>query len=995
MGFISRKVTFKCGSINKASSLNSIAGLVCFFSNAINCGPIRSGVFLETSINNNSVISGSFSGSAVNSGSLTTGVFAATSSNFGCACVATFTGSSVNKGSVTGATFAATSANSGFLITGTFSETSLNLGSVCSAIFTGSSINRGSVTGATFGGSSVNSGSLNAGTFIGTSLNFGSVSSGTFTGSSVNRGTVDEAIFAGTTVNGGTVTNATFSETAQNTGSITGFVTFLGSAINSGSVQNAVFSGSTCNLGTIISSGSFFGSSSNSGVVSGNVVFSGNSVNVGTVCGDAIFAENSSNNGGIILGCATTASGDPYFYNNIMLLNGDGSNCQTNAEFLDSSTGNYVITNSGNVTQGSFSPFTPNKWGLYFNGSSSTIVGPEFTGSGISGICGLGVGKTTIETWIYPTCLLGTCSSLTNLAGNYQSAFCDGRYYIRLCANAGLTGAGLVFGYTDSAGTEAPVIATSNSVICLNTWQHIAIAIDATTPASSKIDLYVNGTKCCFTGKNLTTHSFTYDTLRIGGGIPYGNGFNGYMSNFRVTKGQDVYTGNFTPSTGLLTTSSQNITGSNVKLLTFQDSRLVDASCTPKTISVNAGTPIFQPFSPFQATELYTAYKHGGSAYFGGSNQLTIPANSNFAFGTGNFTVEFWVYPTAMTAQHTVLRIGNSTDIWVMLQSNTVRVDFTPTTLQLRLQSAALTLLNNWTHVAIVREGTGTNQTKLFVNGVLRASGTLPFNFTSTGTNYVGGNVTSDFFVGYVSNLRVTKGSALYSGSTLTIPTQSYATTANTSLLLKFANGKIVDRSSVAILQTVGDVRISTTQVKYGSGSLFFDGTGDYLSVPTNNLFNFGIQDFTIEFWIYPLAYGGTTVGAQIFGTTNGATSGYSINLGQDINSFRVISNASGSWAADATVSTGNGPALNTWTHMAIVRQGANLRIYKNGISVASSSAMLNKSYSGTTAIIGRYSDGTNTRDFNGYIDDLRISKGIARYTSNFTPPDAGFLSIN
>ncbi len=1018
MGFISKKATFKCGSINKASLSNSIAGLVSFCSNAINCGPICSGLFFGTSINNNLVGSGSFSGSAVNSGSLTTGVFAATSLNFGCACVATFTGSSINRGSVTGATFAASSANSGFLITGTFSETSLNLGSVCSAIFTGSSINRGTVTGATFGESSVNSGYLNTGTFVGTSLNFGSVCSGAFTGSSVNRGTVNEAVFAGNTVNGGIVANATFSDAAQNTGSITGFVTFLGSAINSGSVQNAVFSGSTCNLGTIVSSGSFFGSSSNSGVVSGNVIFSGNSVNVGTVCGDAIFAENSYNDGGIVCGSATTESGDPYFFRNVMLLNGDGSNCQTNATFLDSSTGNYLITNCG-VTQGSFSPFSPNGWSAYFNGNSFFFISTGLNGA-CEGITGIGIGKTTFEAWICPTCFL-TCRQ--SLFGTATSNATNGRYHATLVSSPSCTGAKLQFSYTTSTSAEQ-VICTSDNSICLNSWQHIAISIDATTPSSSEINLYVNGNKCCFTGQNLSSQTFSDCFMRIAGTTAYTIPYWGYMSNLRIVKGQDVYTDNFTPTTQRLTPTSQGVTGCNTKLLLFNENRFVDKSCQPKSLTINC-LPSIQPLSPFNPTELYNPYKHGGSAYMSNGTRLTAP-KSAFNLGSGSFTIEFWVYPTLLASStgadgtNTFRIIGSEGEAsipgygWFIGVDKNTSFPMNYNGLNFRYGNYGVGVVGKntgnflnyqqWHHIVVQRN---VSTLSIYVNGISQnlttfASGgssiawsdTFNFNNTTATFDKIGDAVAQNQPF-YLSNVRIIRGVALYSGSTITVPTQSFAATTSTSLLLKFANGKISDKSATTILQSVGDVRVSTTQIKYGSGSLFFDGVGDYLSIPNNNVFNFGAGDFTVEFWIYPLAYGGTTAGAQIFGTVNGSQAGYSINLGQDINSFRVISNASGTWTSDATVSAGNGPALNTWTHIAVVRQGASLRIYKNGISVASSSAMLNKNYSGTTAIIGRYSDGATTRDFNGYIDDLRISKGIARYTSNFTPPDAGLLPIN
>lgn len=188
-----------------------------------------------------------------------------------------------------------------------------------------------------------------------------------------------------------------------------------------------------------------------------------------------------------------------------------------------------------------------------------------------------------------------------------------------------------------------------------------------------------------------------------------------------------------------------------------------------------------------------------------------------------------------------------------------------------------------------------------------------------------------------------------------------------------------------------GNAKISTAQSKFGEASAYLDGAGDYLTVPASPDLIFGTGDFTIEFQIYPLAYGGTVCGPQLFGTVNGSQSGWSFHLGQNQDTMRMTSNLSGAWADNFTVSAGGGPALNTWSHIAIVRSGANVTIYKNGTSVGSTSSAAAWNFGGGPFIIGRFYDGTNTRELNGYIDDLRVTKGVARYTGNFTPPTAAF----
>jgi hypothetical protein len=207
------------------------------------------------------------------------------------------------------------------------------------------------------------------------------------------------------------------------------------------------------------------------------------------------------------------------------------------------------------------------------------------------------------------------------------------------------------------------------------------------------------------------------------------------------------------------------------------------------------------------------------------------------------------------------------------------------------------------------------------------------------------------------------------------------------------ANGStsFVDSSAGAVALTATASTLSTTQSKFGGSAGYFAGTGSYVKGTTNSNFTFGTGDFTVEFWVYPLAYGGSVVGGQLFGTTNATQAGFSINLGESRDRFRIISNATGAWADNLVVSAGGGADLNTWNHYAVVRQGAKLTIYKNGTSVATTSAAAAWNFNGSVPVIGRFSDGGTARDFNGYLDDIRVTKGVARYTANFTAPTLAF----
>lgn len=175
-----------------------------------------------------------------------------------------------------------------------------------------------------------------------------------------------------------------------------------------------------------------------------------------------------------------------------------------------------------------------------------------------------------------------------------------------------------------------------------------------------------------------------------------------------------------------------------------------------------------------------------------------------------------------------------------------------------------------------------------------------------------------------------------------------------------------------------GNAQISTAQSKFGGSSIAFDGTGDYLTLPTDN--NLVLtSDFTIEFWIYPNSVSG---------------SGHLIAT-QSVDFTIQFSNAASDqlMVYDGNSNVISSVALSTWSHIAIVRQSGSLQGYINGIAKGSAWNNISQTrFTLSSAFIGSRWTGGNS--YNGYIDDLRITKGVARYTANFTPPTAPFPDI-
>lgn len=187
------------------------------------------------------------------------------------------------------------------------------------------------------------------------------------------------------------------------------------------------------------------------------------------------------------------------------------------------------------------------------------------------------------------------------------------------------------------------------------------------------------------------------------------------------------------------------------------------------------------------------------------------------------------------------------------------------------------------------------------------------------------------------------------------------------------------------MLETVGNAQISTSVKKFGTGSLAFDGTGDYLTMPLSPNLLLGSGNFTIECWLYKNA---SPAYMALCGNYQALSE----------NTFQIIGDAAGTkiaWYNGATNSftlTGS-TTLNTstWYHIAFVRSGTTLTLYVNGTS--DGSATLTTDYNNTVRpfFVGQVPELLSARNWNGYIDDLRITKGVARYTAAFTPPTAAF----
>ncbi len=645
---------------------------------------------------------------------------------------------------------------------------------------------------------------------------------------------------------------------------------------------------------------------------------------------------------------------DQYGQNTTLLLHGDGTNGAQNNTFLDSSTNNFTITRNGNTTQGTFSPFSqPNGWwSNYFNSSS------DYLSIASNAALGFGTGDFTIECWFYPLTNTAVNTIFTNgpAAGGSIGLYILSTGVIELACYNGANLDGV---------TKVPA----------NQWSHIAATRSGTT-----MRVFLNGNLDA-SSTNAFNNTSTIGTI----GALWGASSNGYISNLRVVKGTALYTASFSVPTSPLTAIS------GTSLLACQSNRFQDNSSNAFTLT-SSGSPSVQAFHPISAPTAYYPAVNGGAGYFDGSGDyLTSATSTNLQLGTSDFTVEYWVNFSSLPGYFAASVFGTGLSSSGSAAFDALfgwyQVSSSGGNLSLFLSSAAsgwdiasnvviipaYPALNTWHHVAVTRNG---STFRTFWNGVQQATFTSSASIYQSANSITLGVGQGGWFNGYLSNYRFVKGTSLYN-SNFAPPTVPLTAVANTQYLLSCTNAGIIDSVSQNQLETVGNAQVSTTQSKFGGASMYFDGDNDYLKIPSNPALGMGSGDFTIEAWIYPTTVSPTYQG--IFSTTGTSSSDIQVQLNNNLLRFT-------SYTVQIAITTSTISA-NQWTHIAVCRFGGTTYLYVNGNLGGSGTDSTN--WVANPANIGAIFN--SSYSFSGYIDDFRVTKGIARYTQNFTPPQNAY----
>ena len=689
----------------------------------------------------------------------------------------------------------------------------------------------------------------------------------------------------------------------------------------------------------------------------------------------------------------------------------------------DSSSSGHSITTNDYTKITSFNPFRQSKTTTVDAQDSDfvTVASGAFPAMSYLQVpagtpFAYGTGDFTFETWVMPL-QVGTQYIMTQTV--------SGSNYVLWEYTAAVYGGWM--GHPASGYTQTHYNWPEQFVA--NKWYHLAAVRE-----SGSLKHYINGKYMGSVTNNIdfsnTTYAPTIGTYTHSlGSSP----MQSRLYNFRISKGIARYTG----TTDFVPPRQKLVSDSYTSLLLASNStrdEYIDESSHNHTITYSHTS------SPRRALigNWYTAgdanSKNGydpandcGSAQFSyittaKTGQFIKPAHSSdFDFGSNDWCVECWFfYHEIGSGLHTLFNFDDSTSgsYYKMLVAYRPNNDgliygLSSTGSGWNIARADTSsdgfgtvgdnrFANRWNHFAFCRNG---QNISAFVNGV------KDFSLTGVTASLVSNNYSPTIgafandtsnFTGAIAQFRVVNGSSVYdpTASTITVPTEKLTAIANTKLLLEFkpkaydVTGNWGIRSSLESNATTV-VQTSSAVTKYADTSLYFDGssmavtekTGQKTSNHTaassyGTIFDLE-RDFTIEFWVYFTAHG------RVMDFRPGAEGNY-ITFWMNANVMNIYFNSGNRIAGTTTVS------LNTWYHFALCRVGSTWTLYQDGTATGSTYTNTavakapnpgQNGYSGPTiGGDGRY---FGQYRMTGYMEDIRITNGNARYTSNFTPPTA------
>ena len=398
--------------------------------------------------------------------------------------------------------------------------------------------------------------------------------------------------------------------------------------------------------------------------------------------------------------------------------------------------------------------------------------------------------------------------------------------------------------------------------------------------------------------------------------------------------------------------------------------------------------------TPTGNAQISTAQKKFGAAslFLPGATLDYLSVTTDFNFLVADpFTIEFWVYVNTQTSNWSRPLMfgvnGNPASLSMWMNSANEFGFLGAFTDAVGVSAGGLTA-GAWHHVALCSTGmVGT----IFLNGVNVA--TSAFTRPSAGVNTcfigadpdVSGQYGSTHFHGYFDDVRITKNVVRYTAEftppTAPFPDHRYVGDPHwdkVMLSMPMTDVALSDLKGHPVSQ-FGNVARSTNLAKFHGASAYFDGSGDYLTIPASPAFGFGTADFTVEFWVNASLTSGVNEVCIDARPSDSATP------------WRIGLTAAGAvrYYDGATVRVGGALVAGTWNHIAWCRASGVNKVYLNGAVVSTYTAT--QDFGASRGLTIGSNALTSAENIIGYLQGLRITKGVARYTNPFTPPTEPF----
>jgi hypothetical protein len=672
---------------------------------------------------------------------------------------------------------------------------------------------------------------------------------------------------------------------------------------------------------------------------------------------------------------------DPYYAYRSLILNFDGN-------FNDSSPVASAVTAYGDaqiVGDGVFGTVAS----FDGNGDVLTVAGGSHFNFGSSNF--------TIECWIKSSqtqqAYSGIFSRSTDAAGAARYLFCFD-----------VSGVGLNL-WVNAVSNSAPR-ATHSANIHDGNWHHIA-AVRSSTSYTIYVD-GVAGSSSAATG----TIADSTDVGHIATDANHGTTgttrkFIGEIGPLRISPWAE-YTSNFTPSQDLFPAAQQ---------LPVQDpwydktSLILNMDGTPGSTTFEDDSPNALAVTAVGDAQIVSDATFGTVASFDGAGdnlQAGVSNDSRFLFGTGDFTVELWIYVSSLSGIQTPINNYASTATGWNIQLNVIntnnaRFSYGDTTV---LLTASNTIgFNQWNHLAVTRKG---STATFWINGVQSSTASNTTNILSGAVLTLGRGATGSFqyYNGLLGPTRITKGLARDPADFLLSPPSKFPTLYNPYIDLPVAGAALwldaaddstlfTDAGATNVIKSGDQVyqwsdksgnnrhAIQTTSAnrptwlppasgQNGLGALAFNGS-QWTDCSNFDAFNFGTGDFTVELWLKPTSF-----------------SGNSMLLGAGVNGFGLYFTSSGGLGIThygvAGLLTTSAISTTVWSHVAVSRSGTTLRVFINGVATNTITNSSNFTGSNPIRIGWDAAQPTGNNKYNGQIQNLIIYNGQALYTSNFIP---------